>query len=270
MGTDKSAFLRERIHDKNMRVVIVRLDFAGISDLNDLIKTFDKGFPSTFKRKCVMENREVNVSFREKDFESISKSLSIPVEAIKSERFVRYEKIEGCNCDVSFDISQFYLCMTIKCQNNYDGLTNYVAPLKGAIKLFKDKFNYFSPKRLGIRKVRVQTENSLKEFQDIFEPFIIEPHNFNINQPRLRKSESIDVIEDAEKKLRFNIRREIASVLDKEKAAQITVTLDIDAYYHEEALEKGKINDMLSFANQKEFEIYKNCMKSDYLSRICY
>ena len=76
-----------------MKVVIVRLDFAGVNDVNELIKFFEKN-GKVFKKKNVMENREINISFREIDFESISESLSIPVEAIKSERFVRYEGLE--------------------------------------------------------------------------------------------------------------------------------------------------------------------------------
>ncbi|MCQ2340633.1 MAG: hypothetical protein MJZ79_07665 [Paludibacteraceae bacterium] len=268
MIEDKSIFSREKIHDINMRVVIVRLDFAGINDLNDLVKTFEKNFPKAFKHKCVMENREVNVSFREKDFESISKSLSLPIETIKSERFVRYEGIEGCMCDVSFDISQFYLCLTIKCHDNYDGLMSYVAPMKGAIKLFKEKFHYFVPKRLGIRKVRVQTKDIMHEFNEVFEPFVFGFPTFGLDNPISRKSEYFDILEDRANNLCFNIRREIGYVQNKDGENKYSTTLDIDAYYHEQALQNGKVNEMLTYANQMEFDIYKECMKFKYLSQI--
>ena len=39
---DKSIFERNKIHDTNMKVVIVRLDFAGVNDVNELIKFFEK------------------------------------------------------------------------------------------------------------------------------------------------------------------------------------------------------------------------------------
>ncbi len=267
MKQDKSLFSREKVHDKKMKVVIVRLDFAGINDLNDLIKVFERN-GKVFKKKKVMENREINVSFREKDFESISRSLSIPVEAIKNERFVRYEGIDSGMCDVSLDISQFYLCLTIKCEENYDGLTNYVAPFKGAIKFFTEKFDYFSPKRLGIRKVRVQKLKSLNELVNVYEPFVFMPPNYNIKNPLTKKSEYFDVIVEEEKALRFNIRRELGYMVDTTNTPIYTTTLDIDAYYHEEALNSGKVNDLINYANQREFEIYKECMSVDYLNFI--
>ena len=61
---DKSKFSRNNVHDTNMKVVIVRLDFAGVNDVNELIKAFEKK-GKIFKMKTVMENRGINVSFRE-------------------------------------------------------------------------------------------------------------------------------------------------------------------------------------------------------------
>lgn len=264
---DKSKFVRERVHDTNMKVVIVRLDFAGVSDVNELIKVFEKT-GKIFKKKNVMENREINVSFREVDFESISESLSLPIEAIKSERFIRYEKLENCLCDVTFDISQFYLCLTIRCQGNYDGITNYVAPLKGAIKAFREKLSYFEPKRLGIRKVRVELKDNIKELSDNFEPFVFNIPSYSIVSPLVKKTEYFDVLEEKEKSLIFNIRREMGLVSDKKGNNKYSATLDIDAYYHEDALRNDKINNMLTYANQREFEIYRECMTSSYLNSI--
>lgn len=46
---DKSIFARERIHDTNMKVVIVRLDFAGVNDINELIRILKRA------EKCLKE-----------------------------------------------------------------------------------------------------------------------------------------------------------------------------------------------------------------------
>lgn len=264
---DKSIFARERIHDTNMKVVIVRLDFAGVNDINELIRIFEKS-GKVFKGKRVMENREINVSFRETDFKSISESLSIPIEVIKSERFVRYEGLDNCQCDVVLDISQFYLCLTIRCQKNYDGITNYVAPLKGAIKIFGEKVPYFKPKRLGIRKVRVEMKDEVSQLSKCYEPFVFMTPLYCISSPLIHKSEYFDVIEETDKSLRFNVRRELGLIMDKNNQKKYSTTLDIDAYYHEAALEKGKINDLITYANQREFEIYKECMTYSYLQSI--
>ena len=239
-----------------------------VNDVNELIKAFEKK-GKIFKMKTVMENRGINVSFREADFESISESLSIPVESIKHERFIRYEGLDNCRCDVTFDISQFYLCLTIKCKNNYDGLTNYVAPFKGAIKLFLEKIQYFEPKRLGIRKVRVETKANIRGVSEIFEPFVFSLPLYGIPSPLIRKSENFDVMEESSSALHFNIHRAIEYVTDKDNNEKYSTILDIDAYYHEDALHKGKINDMITYANLREFEIYKECMTESYLNSIC-
>lgn len=268
MEKDKNIFSRQSIKDVNMQVVIVRLDFAGVSDSNDLVKLFDKKFPKSFRRRSVVENREININFRESDFKSISDSLSLPINAIKKERFVRYEGMENCSCDVCLDMSQFYLCLTIKCQNNYDGITNYVAPFKGAINLFIDKIPYFTPKRLGIRKVRVETKPSIDDFRSIFEPFVF-PRPFYIDSKLSdKKSEYIDIIEEDLTGLRVNIRRELGLASDSNGGAIYSTSLDIDAYYHEEVLTKNKINEMINYANEREFEIYRDCMTYEYLDSI--
>ena len=264
----KQGFTRNNIKDTFMKVVIVRLDYAGVNNLNEVIKLFDKKFPKAFKRKNIVENREINVNFRETDFQSISDSLSTPVNAIKRERFVRYEGINDCQCDVTLDMSQFYLCLTIKCDNNYDGLTNYIAPLKGAIKIFKEKIPYFSPKRLGIRKVRVENNNNINHFSTIFEPFVFPKLVFNIGRDKLVKSDYLDVILDESSKLTANIKREIIVNKDKTGAPIYTTSLDIDAYYYEDALCYGNINELINSANTKEFELYKQCMTYDYLYSI--
>ena len=42
----KDRFSRENTHDTNLKTVIIRLDYSGVSDINDLVKLFDKKFPN--------------------------------------------------------------------------------------------------------------------------------------------------------------------------------------------------------------------------------
>ena len=69
--------------------------------------------------------------------------------------------------------------------------------------------------------------------------------------------------------IRFNIKRTIGRVKkqsqNSESIAYLT-TLDIDAYYKEEELRN--INELLNKANLLEFEIYKSCMREEYLHSI--
>ena len=132
---DKKGFTRNNIRDKFMNLVIMRLDFAGITDSKELIKIFDSKFPRTFKKRQEVYNRELNVTFRDSDLREISDSLSLPASVIQKEKLIRYSDMSGTGCDVTLDISQYFLCMTIKCKNNYDGLDKYIEVFKGTITL---------------------------------------------------------------------------------------------------------------------------------------
>ena len=50
----------------------------------------------------------------------------MPISVIEKEKIVRYRGLNNVPGDVTLDISQFYICMTIKYNENYDGFNNYV------------------------------------------------------------------------------------------------------------------------------------------------
>lgn len=260
----KDRFIRERIHDTNMKMIIIRLDYSGVTNGGDLVSLFDKRFPSSFKKREERFNRDINISFRQEDLEVISKTLSLPVSVIEKEKTMRYVGMKNVACNAILDISQYYLCMTIECENNYDGLDKYVECFKGAITVFKDKIDYFCPRRLGLRKVRVEHKTTLKEFDEVFEDFVYIVPDYGMNKVKVRGTEYIDVIE-LEDKLRFNIRGKIDST---DKPEGYLSSLDIDAYYNGEFLASADINSLLTRANLQEFEIYKACMKEKYLESI--
>jgi len=267
MATKK--YDRTRVHDKFMKTIILRLDFAGVTNGDNLTRLFDKRFPKAFISRNEVYNKELNVSFREEDLKEISESLSLPISVIKRDKVVRYQSLKNAVCHVTFDISQYYLCMTITCDNNYDGLDSYLEVFKGAITVFKDKEDYFQPKRLGIRKIRVQPFSSINEFSSIFEPYA-----FNIN-PLLKKnnwsvlkSDMVDCVVDLENHLQYNINRKISVGENVHGEKQIISVLDIDAYCKEDSVLGGDLNSFIHKANLKEFDIYTAYMTEAYLDEI--
>ena len=80
--TSKAEIDRTKVHDKNMKIVIIRLDYAGVTDLLDLIKSFDQTIKS-FKQREEVYNNQLNLNIREEDIQTISKTLSIPVNIIR-------------------------------------------------------------------------------------------------------------------------------------------------------------------------------------------
>lgn len=265
----KERFLRENTHDTNIKTVIIRLDYSGVADLNDLVKLFDKKFPDEFKERHEHHNREFNIQLRKEDIETISETLSLPVSVIERETIMRYHGMKRGNCDVFMDISKYYLCMTLKSEGNYDGIDKYLASFKGAITVFKDKIPYFRPRRLGLRKVRVESKPSLIDFENIFENQLFRNHIFGYDAPALLRKESIDsfVVPKLDN-LRFNVRALMNHGKNAEGNLLYTSTLDIDAYYINKSLDDADINRLITTANKQEFEVYKNCMKETYLESI--
>ena len=266
----RDRFFREHIHDTNIKTVIIRLDYSGVADLNDLVKLFDKKFPNEFKERHEHHNREFNIKLRKEDIEIISKTLSLPVSVIERETIMRYQGLKRGNCDVSMDISKYYLCMTLNIDNNYDGIDNYLSSFKGAITVFKEKILYFRPRRLGLRKVRVESKPSLNDFKGIFVDELFRNHIFGYDSPALLKKESLDCFELPQfNNLRFTVRGQMIHGATQDGTIQYTSTLDIDAYFTDKSLDNVDINRLITTANLQEFEVYKNCMTESYLESIC-
>ena len=264
-------YQRDRLHDTCMKTVIVRLDYAGVVDSTDLHKLFEKRFPKAFKERHEIHNNEFNIQLRQDELRSISKSLSVPVNVIEKETIVRYKGLKDVACEVTLDISQYYLCMTITCNKNYDGLDKYIEYFKGAITVFKDKMSYFQPKRLGIRKIRVEEKDSREAFDEIFEDFVYKSPTYDLTGADNFKTEYFDFFEiENMNNIRFNIHRKMdkLKVIDStgNEHTKFRSVLDIDAYYRSNEL--NDVNALLRQSNNEEFKIYLSCMRESYLRQI--
>lgn len=263
---NKAGIQRNQVHDNHMKFVIVRLDYSGVTDSTELVKLFDKKFPKAFKDREYVITREISLALRKEDLVSISEAVSVPISVIEKEKIVRYRGLINVPGDVTLDISQFYICMTIKYNENYDGFNNYVEYFKGAITLFKEKVDYFSPRRLGIRKCRVENFTQLERLNAVFEPFVFNEPNLSIGKlgESLREYRSY-LQNDNLNNIRTNIIRRFMPIAENGERRYNTI-LDIDVYYRDKDLLIGRdINNLIDEANQFEFEVYKMCMAENYL-----
>lgn len=264
----KTDVKREKVKDPCLRQIIIRLDYAGVSDVVDLVKIFEKKFPSDFRSKDEVYSR--NYAIRQDDLKEISETLSVPVKIIQDERIIRYSGLKNVNGKTTLDISRYFICMTIDLDNEYEGLTNYVDKFKGAITGFKD-MAYFNPRRLGIRKIRVERFDYISDAIPRFEPFVYPNPGFSLNEPTTNKVVYYNHLADKDHEhLRYNIRREYGMVKKPDGTQNgYQFILDIDAYYNDvTVLNTKKINDLIGLANEQEFELYKACMTFDYLKSI--
>ncbi len=269
--TSKAEIDRTKVHDKNMKIVIIRLDYAGVTDLLDLIKSFDQTIKS-FKQREEVYNNQLNLNIREEDIQTISKTLSIPVNIIRKEKIYRYSNAEFGECQTTLDISQYFLCMTIISKNNYDGLTVYSQVFQQTAELFKTQIKFFNPKRLGLRKTRVENFNTIDEIQSTFEPNLFCFNHFNdIPDKEYHSKIYKDVFRNDQLSIFANINRSILPV-KKDDQDKLQTQLDIDTYYdtqhYKTIFQKFSFAQLLENANQYEFEIYKSCLTLEHLNKI--
>jgi uncharacterized protein (TIGR04255 family) len=256
---------REMVHDKQMKIIIIRLDYAGVADLSNLIAIFDETCPGAFSNRQEVYNNQLNVNLRTEDLISISDSLSVPVNVIRKERIWRYAGLKDVVCDTYLDISQYYLCMTIMCNNNYDGLDHYLPIFEKATSAFRS-IPYFQPKRLGLRKNRVENFDDYKIIASTFESHMFCLDSFNSRCDVHLSKRYSDVIHN--NNVIANINRAIELVSVEGKQCYKTA-LDIDAYYQDDAISNERtMAELLKVANEYEFDIYKDCMTEQYLNSI--
>ena len=254
---------RSQVHDTHMKYVILRIDYSGVTNSSKLVDLFDKRFPKAFRNRNWIAQREISVAFRQEDLQAISKAVSVPINVVDKEPLYRYSGFRQGQCEASLDISQFYMCMTINCDNNYDGLDNYLECFKGAVSIFKDKVDYFHPRRLGIRKCRVQDFDTIAAINNVFESFVFDEPNLQIGQTQSYREYRTSILDINQNKLNVNVLRKRFFKTNDER---YRTSLDIDVYCQDDQLlNDDNINQLVRVANDYEFDVYKMCMTNNYL-----
>lgn len=260
----KADIQRSQVNDTHMKYVILRIDYSGVTNSSKLVDLFDKRFPRAFRYRNLVTQREVSVAFRQEDLQAISKAVSVPLNVVDKEPLYRYSGFRQGQCQATLDISQFYMCMTINCENNYDGLDKYLECFKGAISIFMNAVDYFYPQRLGIRKCRIQDFNTIEAINNVFESFVFNELNLQIGQEQSYREYRTSILDINQNKLNINVLRKRYHMTNNE---QYRTSLDIDVYYQDdELLNRININQLIHIANDCEFDVYKMCMTNNYLS----
>lgn len=265
----KEDIKRSDIKDRFLKKIVVRLDFVGVTDVTRLTRLFDDKFPKKFTWREEYYNN--NIGIREEDLKQVSETLSIPVKVLEKVKVFRYKELRQATEKADLDISQFFISLTINCDENYDGIDKYLEYFKGAITVFSNKLQYFSPRRLGLRKIRIQNFSQIQDSESVFESFVFKTPNYNITQPKIRKTTYYDYLESSKEgqTMYHNIRREINRGINQEGNQQYKLILDIDTYItDQEGLTPSNAGNLIVKANDREFNIYKSCMNLDYLENI--
>jgi uncharacterized protein (TIGR04255 family) len=268
----KEHIQRKSLKKNMMKNVIFRIDYQGIIDSEDVIKSFNEHFKGSFKIfQTTFHNK---VDFDLNNIEDISDTLSIPVKEIQKQEIYRYTENAFGKDQLTLDISKYFTTLTINCQE-YEGIDEYLNFFSDYIDFLYDNSDFLKIKRIGLRKIGGKIYFSQEEIYNDFEQKYF---NFDFRDTTYNsiKNRYVDVLQFDKKSPIINYVRSFETGIyqnteTKEKSNAFQVLLDIDGYYPENILDiinfnKGMAQNVLEITNNEHlFNIFKMSVTETFL-----
>ncbi|PKL80296.1 MAG: hypothetical protein CVV25_04655 [Ignavibacteriae bacterium HGW-Ignavibacteriae-4] len=268
----KDLIRRKQLKKNMMKNVIFRIDYQGIINSEDIIKSFKDNFKDKFK--IFQTTFHSKIDFDINNIEDISDTLSIPIKEIQKQEIYRFTDNTFGNDELTLDISKYFTVLTVNCQE-YEGIDEYLDFFSSFIDFLFENSEYLQIKRIGLRKIGGEIYFDEKE---IYRDFEQKYFNFNfIDTPyNSFRSRHIDVLKLDDKSPIINYVRsfEAGNYHDNETniyKSAFQVLLDIDAYYSDFILEKIKFKKgmakqvLTSTNNEHLFKIFKMSVTEAFL-----
>lgn len=236
-----------------MKKVIFRVDYKGVIDIKDFVKSsleelinpFFEDYETTFQNTF---NIDLNIN-------AMSELLSVPIKEIEKQEIHRFTGSHFTNKDqtkttdsVVLDISKYFSTLEVTCleYKNIDPYLDFFALLMSRMTEFT---KFISIKRIGLRKLGSKV---FYDFDEIFETFEKKYFYFDFSEKDLfpNKINHLDVLEKDHTSPVINYSRSFDKGTyiseDGEKDA-FQITLDLDGYMEEDRLPKTEIKDPITF-----------------------
>lgn len=271
---NKEEISRDLLKDNIMRNIIFRLDYQGMIDSTDFVKQFSREFNGSFKSYSKNTHNKVDIQIN--DLEDISNTLSIPVSEIAKQDIHVFRDNQFGSDQVTLNISIYNTILNVECTDykNIDEYLNFM--VKYIDFLFKNE-PYVVLKRFGLRKIG---SNIYEDFASIHEDFEKEYFSFKeiyFDSFSLFKNRIEEVLYHEATKLKINFIRSLdtGNAINQttgESNKAFLVSLDLDAYLDEEALDfnkyKEKMPHLITLINNDIlFNLFKNSVTNDFLNK---
>ncbi|MGN0282689.1 MAG: hypothetical protein ACI4B3_10405 [Prevotella sp.] len=272
-------FSRYTMRANMLKKVLIRIDYSGVTDINEWIKVFkDNEVLSSHFGKYRKETQNT-ASFSISNMEEIAQSRSIPLNAFQSEPLHRFSEasFRGDNenqdreDNVIMEVTGLYMAITIDCVN-YKNMDVYIDFLCNYIQEFIKNDRYIDIQRIGIRKIGGDVFCNLDEFAQTFETNIFTtPDVGNLNGTLIDR-EYHDRIIKSDGTVKVNFSRRCRAIPADNGGVAYQALLDIDGYV-DKGIIKNKgysfpddIKDILQDKiNDYLFDLYKLSVTEQYL-----
>lgn len=271
-------FSRYTMRANMLRKILIRIDYDGVTDINEWIKLFklNKDLSSCFQKYTKGVQNQATLSLS--NMEEIAEDRSIPLNTFQSEPLHRFSDAvfideNGMQREdkIVMDVTSLFLTFSIDCVN-YKNMDVYINFLNNYITAFLENDKYIVIQRIGVRKLGGDFFKSLKDFSETFENTVFATPDVANFGGELIDREYIDRILKNDKSVKVNFARRCRARKMDDGNTGYQALLDIDGYVDDwvikinnykfpddfERVVKTQINDYL-------FELYKLSVTEQYL-----
>lgn len=268
MNTASIDDLRHSMKHNLLRNVLIRLDYTGITNIDNWVEKFQPVMKDWFSiySRGVQNNMKANLT----SIEDIAENLSIPIDEIRKETIHEFTGWLKDDNNVTMSISPYFMTINIRCIN----YTLIDAFLDLTSLFLKDMYKnnpYFNIHRIGIRKVNGKAFDTMKEVLAIYrkELFFGAEVDEEESLPIGREYTYRYVLKDFSLKVNYSRQYRLYNSIQGLQKHQ--VLLDIDTYIDKSCIDKNKYNliedsdKILKTINERQFKIFMESVQESYI-----
>ena len=271
-------FSRYTMRANMLRKVLIRIDYDGVTDINEWIKLFkeNRELSSYFQKYTKGVQNQATISLS--NMEEIAASRSIPLSTFQSEPLHRFsdavfKEEDGVQREdnIVMDVTSLFLTFSIDCVN-CKNMDVYISFLNNYIKAFLENDKYIVIQRIGVRKLGGDVFKSLDDFSETFEESVFATPDVANLRGGLIDREYVDRIIKNDETVKVNFARRCRAIKTDDGKTVYQALLDIDGYVDKGLIEKNQYQFPIHFEkvvknqiNDYLFELYKLSVTEQYL-----
>ena len=258
---EKKYVSRDNFKSSLLKQVIMRIDYSEITNFEGLIQERSSFLKQYFTTRGKYQTNNINPTISEKDLAQ----ERVPIAILPQNEVYRFTmcKIEPRQ-NVVLDMANTFVCLIIKCDDNYDKIDEYINLLSGVMNNVLEFDSYITIQRVGIRKIDGKSFDSLEHAKNVFEN--IEQVDYPLLTMNVYQSRVISFMIDKKSDIQINLSRKYNKTDDQ----KYQVELDIDGYVGVAKLtdvdEQNGVMNILKNINNLLFENFKINVTESFLN----
>lgn len=264
---DKSIFTRDNIESDLLKKMIIRIDFEGVVDVRDLIKSLqnDQKVTSSFSKCVEIENRNFQMHV---NLQRMELNGNIPIEEIPRGYMFRFSQCQiERNSEAILDVTSNFVCLTMSCNGKYSNSKGYSDFIAHIVAHLKKKQKFLNVTRIGIRKIDMYATDNIADLKSKFDSNINMLRDWSENNGINLRIYTDLMVRDG---LMVNYTQRLESTMNQYKAI-----LDIDAYQTRDNINQEICKDENRFGNLLQnnfnttlFEMFRDAVSYEYLESV--